>query len=99
MVGVGHGVGHDGLDVLLAGRAVVAVDGVLGDDGAEVLEEVLDGPRACAIASLKLPAAAGAAFETMLLVLVDALGRGPARPAWPGLAPGLPLRLGAGGLV
>jgi len=85
--------------VLFAGRAIVAVDGVLGDDGAEVLEQVLDGPRACAAAALKFSAAAGAAFETVLLALVDPMRRWPPCGCVAGLGARLAFAFGAGGLA
>ena len=37
----GQGVGHPGLDLILAARAPVAVDGVLGDVGREAVGDVL----------------------------------------------------------
>ncbi len=46
---LGQRLGDGGLDVFLAGQAVVAVDGVLGDDGPEVVEDVLDTSRAGAL--------------------------------------------------
>jgi len=61
------------LDVLFALRAVIAVDGVLGDDGRDPLGDVRD--RAGAGAALDLAAAVGAVREAVFDAAVDR-GRG-----------------------
>jgi hypothetical protein len=86
--GMGQGVGDDRLDVLLAGRTGVAMDRMLGDLGPQVLEDVLDGPRALPPATLKRPAAVGADLRAVFLSPVDLRRRRPATAEMP--------RLGAG---
>lgn len=72
--GVGQGVGHDRLDVLFAGRAVVAMDGVLDGLGGDVGRDVDDDAGAGAVAPLHRPAAARADIDTVFLAAVDVLG-------------------------
>jgi len=50
--GLGQGIGHGRLDVLPAGRAIVPVNGVFGENGAEVFKDVLDGSGSGAGAAL-----------------------------------------------
>jgi len=74
--GIGQGVRHDRLDVLLALRAIVAVNRMLGDDRLQVLGQVFDEPRAAAPAALQRSAAARANLQAMLSVFVDPRRRG-----------------------
>ena len=74
----GQGIRHDRLDMFLAGRTVVAMDRVLGNDGLDLLGNVLDDARAGAVAALQLAAAAGTAVQAVLLATVDLLRRRPA---------------------
>src|SRR5581483_9667804 len=62
------------LHVLLAGRAVVAIDRVLGHLRRDLLGDVLDDPRAFAVAALQGAATAGAYFQAVLDAGVDAAG-------------------------
>ncbi len=47
-----HRVGHDRLDVLSAVFAIIAMERVLGDHRCDLLGDVLDDPRADALAAL-----------------------------------------------
>ena len=94
-VGIGQGLGHHGLEVLLARGAIVPVDRVLDDFGSQIRQQILDRPRPRAMTPLKLPAAAGAAFQLVLFLAVDPRGFGPAMPRVSGLGPGPALPLGS----
>ena len=72
---MGHRIGHHRFHVLLAGRAIVPVEGVFGSLRRDPFGDVFDEACACPLAALELPAAAGAEFQAMIDVLVDPLGR------------------------
>ena len=95
----GQRIGHDRLDVLLALRAVVAMDHVLGDDRLDFRGDVFDHARTCSPAALELSAATGTTLQTMGFLLVDPLGRPAPTTRMPFASPRLltpPGRVGLG---
>ena len=82
-----QGVGDDRLDGLLAMRAPVAMNGVLGDDRSDLLGNVLGDPSACLIGPGQRSVTLGTGFEAMIDASIR-FGRGPPRTGVSGLATG-----------
>lgn len=70
----GHGLREFGLDLLLAARTPVAVDGVFGGLGLEFGWYVFDNAGTCATHAFQLAAAVGTLRQFMLDCSVDPLG-------------------------
>ena len=85
----GHGVGDDRFDLLLAARAPVAVDRVLGGFRFQVGRDVLDDTRSGAAGPREFAAAVGALGEFVVDPPVDPLGLVTGVPGVPRLAAGL----------
>ena len=80
--------------MLVAGRAIVAMKGVLGNDCFQIFQNILDRPGAGSVAALPPAAAVRAAIESMRLLFIDVLGCGPPRRGMAPLGAGLLLAFG-----
>ena len=92
-----QGVGHDGLDLLFAARAPVAVDGVLGRLGVQVGGQIFDDAFAGTAGAFEFAAAVGAGGQLMVDLVVDALGNRADMAIVAGLGARLPLAAGGFG--